>query len=317
METLWKSVVELSGKSRLLNSLLPTAIFLTGLGALYVDAQSGWQNLFQWWQTLAINTQLILVVASLLFVVAVAAPFDVFTPTFLRWAEGYWSDNRLLRWLYERRAAHHRRNVEQSQRQFGEIRDKQDRGMLSRQEEHSVQQLDELLHYYPPDPQRIMPTFLGNVIRAAEEYSRNRYGLDPIVTWVRLFPSISSTLQDALEGNLTTLNLSVRLIVQITFFAIIGVSFELVEGKWFMGLLVLVTGWIIARLSYQAAIQSAKSYSELIRSAFDLHRFDLYTSLHLPLPIKNGDKEQKSGDILTRFLWRGDVDIQYKHTEKK
>lgn len=315
METLWKSVVELSGKSRLLNSFLPTAVFLAGLGALYVDAQVGWQNLFQWWQALATNTQLVLVAASLLLVVAVAAPFDAFTPTFLRWAEGYWGNNRLLRWVCEWRHAHHRRIVEESQKQFGEMRDKQDRGMLSPQQERHVQRLEELLHYYPPDPQRVMPTFFGNVIRAAEDYVRIRYGLDPIVTWVRLYPSINGTIQDALEASQTTLNLTIRLNAQTIFFAVIGVLFEFGSGRWQMGLLVLIVSWIVAYLVSQAAIQAAKSYSELIRTAFDLYRFDLYQSLHLSLPTQNGNAERKQGDALTRLLWRGDVDVQYRHPE--
>jgi hypothetical protein len=316
METLWKSVIELSGKPRLLNSLLPTAIFLAGLGALYVHAQIGWQNLFQWWQALATSTQLVLAAASLLLVVATAAPFDAFTPTFLRWAEGYWSDNRLLRWLYEWRRKHHHRVVEESQRKFGELRDKQDKGMLSHQEKRHVQQLDELLHYYPPDPQRAMPTFLGNIIHAAEDHARVRYGLDPVVVWARLYSSLNSTIQDAVETSQANLSLAVRLIAQAAFFAVIGALFEFASGKWPIGLLVLIASWAVAYLAYQAAIQATKSYGELIRAAFDLYRFDLYQSLHLPLPAQSGDEELENGDVLTRFLWRGDVNVQYKHTGK-
>jgi len=316
METLWKSVIELSGKSRLLYSLLPTAIFLGGIGTLWVNDQVGWGNLFQWWQALATHIQLILVVASLLLVIIVAAPFEAFTPTFLRWAEGYWGNHRLLRWVYERRRTHHRQIVEESQKQFGEMRAKQDREPLSFQQEHRLQRLEELLHHYPPDPKRAMPTFVGNIIRAAEDHARVRYGLDPIVTWVRLYPSISSTIQDSLEDSLTILNFSVRLMVQSMFFAVVGVTIELASGKWLMILFILAISWTITHLAYEAAIQAAKSYGELIRAAFDLYRFDLYQSLHLPLPTQNGDDEQKKGDALTRFLWRGDVSVQYRHITK-
>jgi len=313
METLWKSVIELSGKSRLLNSLLPSAIILAGLGALVVDAQFGWQNLIEWWQTLKNETQLVMTAMFVLLVFAVAAPFDAFTQTFLRWAEGYWGDNWLFRGLAMRRRTHHRKIIEESQKQFSELHGKQEKGSLSHAEELRVQQLEISLHSYPPDPQRAMPTFLGNVIRAAEDHARVRYGLDPIVTWVRVYPAISKVIQDALEGSQTTLGLAIRLIAQIILFATIGVLFEVASGKWLMSLIVLIGSWITAYLAYQAAIQAAKSYGELVRATFDLYRFGLYESLHLPVPTQNGDAERKQGNKLTQFLWRGDLIMQYEH----
>mgnify|MGYP000969135699 CR=1 FL=1 len=315
METLWKSVVELSGKQRLLYSFLPAAVFLAGLGALYVDAEIGWLTFLQWWQSLGTEIQLALVVIALILIIVCAAPFDAFTLTFLRWAEGYWDSNWLFRWFYERRRKHHRQVVEESQKRFSELRDKQDKGSLSHREERRVQQLEELLHYYPPNPQRVMPTFLGNILRAAEDHARVRYGLDPIVVWVRIYPSINGTIQDALEANQKTLNLTIRLIAQIALFAIIGMSYELASGNWGIGLSVLIASWFGAYLAYQAAIQAAKSYGELVRTTFDLYRLALYQSLHLPLPTQNGDAERKEGETLTRFLWRGDVTVQYKHVE--
>jgi hypothetical protein len=316
METLWKSVIELSGKSRVVNSLVPTAIFLVGLGALVIDVQFGWQSTIQWWQALKAETQLIFAVVGILLVIAVAAPFDAFTPMFLRWAEGYWGNKPLLRWLDKRQRAHHRKIIEESQAQFSALRDRQDKGTLSPSELHCVQQLDLLLHSYPPDPQRAMPTFLGNVIRAAEDHARVRYGLDPIVAWVRVYSSINITIQEAIETDQTALDLTVRITTQTLCFAIIGILFMIISGKWLMGLLVLVVGWAVAYLAYQAAIQTAKSYSELIRAVFDLYRFDLYQSLHLPLPTQNGDAERKQGDILTRLLWRGDVVVRYEHRKE-
>jgi hypothetical protein len=313
METLWKSVVELSGRQRVLYLFMPTAIFLAGLGALYIDAEIGWLSFLQWWYSLATEIQLALVVIALIFIIVCATPFDAFTLTFLRWAEGYWDSNRLFRWFYELGRKHHRQVVEKSQKRFSELRDKQDKELLSYRDERRVQQLEELLHYYPPNPQRVMPTLLGNILRAAEDHARIRYGLDPIVTWVRLYPSINSTIQNALEKSSTILNFEVRLIAQITFFAIIGVVLELVSGNWLMSILVLIVGWIVMYLAYQAAIQDAKSYGELIRAAFDLHRFDLYHSLHMPLPTQNGNEEREKGDMVTRFLWRGDADVHYKH----
>jgi hypothetical protein len=39
-----------------------------------------------------------------------------------------------------------------------------------------------------------------------------------------------------------------------------------------------------ALLSYRAALAAAAAYCQALEAAFDLHRFDLLTALHLPLP---------------------------------
>jgi hypothetical protein len=41
--------------------------------------------------------------------------------------------------------------------------------------------------YYPSEGYRIMPTSLGNVIRAAEDEAGNTYGLDTVITWPILY----------------------------------------------------------------------------------------------------------------------------------
>lgn len=315
MEALWQSVTELSGKQRLLYSFLPAAVFLAGLGALYISAEIGWLSFLQWWLSLAPEIQLALVMIVLIFIIVCAAPFDAFTLTFLRWAAGYWDSPWLFRWFYERRRKHHCQMVEESQKRFSELRDKQDKELLSQREEGCVQRLEELLHYYPSNPKRVMPTFLGNILYAAEDHARVRYGLDPPVVWVRLYPSINATILDALKASQTTLNFAIRLIAQTALFAIIGMSYELASGKWEIGLTILIASWFVVHLAYKVAIQAAKSYGELVRTTFDLYRFALYQSLHLPLPSQNGDKEREKGAMLTRFLWRGDVTVQYKHVE--
>ena len=46
--------------------------------------------------------------------------------------------------------------------------------------------MGELYDNYPPEPHRVLPTALGNIIRAAEDYGFHRYGFDTIHLWPRL-----------------------------------------------------------------------------------------------------------------------------------
>lgn len=59
----------------------------------------------------------------------------------------------------------------------------------------------ELFFYYPSNPEQMMATRLGNVLKAAELYAWERYGIDSVLLWPllqsRLPDAFSSQLQDA------------------------------------------------------------------------------------------------------------------------
>jgi hypothetical protein len=77
-----------------------------------------------------------------------------------------------------------------------------------------------------------------------------------------------------------------------------------------LGLLVVLWG-------YFRAIQAADTYGLLLRSGFDLYRFDLFKQLHLS-PPKTPGEEFEFGMKVTQALGRGFKveDFTYKHPEK-
>lgn len=311
MDTVWQTIIHLSGRSRALFSLLPTAALLALAGGLYVDGFVGWQPLLAWWQSLVLATQIVLASLALLAVFVFAAPFEALTPTFLRWAGGHWPDVWPLSWLYEKQCARHKHLVESSLEQFGEMAPRRLQGQLTPSEERYYQQLEALLHDYPPDPRRALPTLLGNAIRAAEDYARERYGLDPNVSWIRLYPVIDIVMRDAVEETRTVLDFLIRLIAQLICFAVIAFLLEWRLGRWEVGTAITVVTMIIALLTHRTAIQVGKQYGELVRAVFDLYRPHLYRLLRLPLPSSSGVEERLLGNILTQHLWRGDISVHY------
>ena len=69
-------------------------------------------------------------------------------------------------------------------------------------------------------------------------------------------------------------------------------------------LLAVPMGLFVALLAYRWALHASEIYGELLEASFDLHRTTLYESLRWPLPATPAD-EQKAGEELTAYLWRG------------
>ena len=179
---------------------------------------------------------------------------------------------------------------------------------------------DRLYHHYPSQAERLLPTRLGNVLRAAEDYSTTAYGMDAPFWWPRLAPllpdEIQTTIQDALTPMLMLLNLSAL----AGFLGTTGPLYLAIAGHWWAALVVLLLGALIAWLSYEAAVAQGRSYGQTLRAAVDLHRFDLLRALHVTLPADPAAERQLWAQ-LAAWLYnhdRGAVRaLSYQHPPQK
>ena len=152
-------------------------------------------------------------------------------------------------------------------------------------------QLDAWFHRLP-SVEAIMPTAFGNVLSAAENYVRRRYGLDPAVVWPHIWFLLSDERRE-IESQRRALDAAVD-----------GVFFSLLFLPWgFFCPLAFVAGPVAAWFAYRLAVERAALFGELVRAVFDLHRLRLYDSLGCPRPAP--DEEREKGRRLTQFLWRG------------
>jgi hypothetical protein len=108
-----------------------------------------------------------------------------------------------------------------------------------------------------------MPTLLGNLLRAVEEYPGRRYGLDAVVCWPRLYLLLPEATQKEIGAVRERLNESTRLLAWSLLFLVWTI------WQWW-ALLGLVVAW----LAYRGMVIAAGVYGDLVRAAFDLHRFD-------------------------------------------
>jgi hypothetical protein len=131
----------------------------------------------------------LLLVAGLLALALVVHPLQL---TLVRLLEGYWGDpsraRSLAAWCTARQARRRQALVD-ALRFEGE--GQPDAAALQRMQSSAAALLQGF-----PSPERLMPTALGNVLRAAEDRPQRAYGLDGVTIWPRLFP----LLPEAMKG---------------------------------------------------------------------------------------------------------------------
>jgi hypothetical protein len=217
----------------------------------------------------------------------------------VRWLEGYWPRPLAARGRerYERRVT------------ALEATTAPRRKPLTPEELATMSDAASELRLLPPR-EHLMPTRLGNALRAAEVRAGEPYGLDAVVAWPRLYPLLPDPVRAVVDGQRDALDVNARFCSIFAAAAVISAALLVTHGWW---LLVPVGCLVLAWLAYRAAVASAVAYGESIRTAVDLHRFTLLGALHLPLPA-TPEEERELNRKLSRFLLQGvPLDAPFQH----
>ena len=131
-------------------------------------------------------------------------------------------------------------------------------------------------HYgYPQVMERVLPTSLGNILRAAEDYAEHRYGFDIIHLWTRLSvvlpPDYLADVDKAIMEYQTPLVISFGSAILAV--ASLGLASANISTVAFLAIFLgaSIASWVMYRLSFDGA----KVYGDLLRAAVDLFRTDL------------------------------------------
>lgn len=275
--------------------------FMAGAVALFLGViPYGWTIAWQWWANQDGLIQTWLLLDALLLVTLVAYVLQAFTRPLVRCYEGYWPW-----WLRQ----WPQQVVEKRWQRWRKERAEAARSDLPRY----ITLQDRLYHGYPLQAERLLPTHLGNVLRAAEDYPVTAYGMDAVFWWPRLMPLLPEAVQrgivDALTPLLALLNLA-------TLIGLVAVSSSAYlwrngVGSWQGSAGVLIGGLVLARLAYLGAVTQAREYGQRLRAAFDLYRFDLLKALHLPLPA-SPQQERVLWGRLAAWLYNQDRGAAHK-----
>lgn len=243
---------------------------------------------------------LVLILTALLFVANVPL---------VRLYEGYpWQDS----WIGQWRIARHRRRLQDicaeevvlgrmirallrrnpEDKRLPELRRRRDKLTRSR--------LDDF-----PKPVSVLPTRLGNVIRAFENYPARQYRMAGVELWPRLVPLLSKEVAASVDSAKSRFDLVVNascLSFLLAVAGIVEVSLATAgSGAPFWGLMLAGASFVAGASFYRAAIVQAKSWARTVKAAFDLGRRDLLKSLGFDAPPKTLVEERR--------LWR-EVSLQ-------
>ena len=244
------------------------------------------------------SPQLGLLAGGLLLITLVAYLLQAFTRPLIRTYEGYTWPLPLRRWAAKRAA-----------RRWQKL--KRERAEAARQDDLAryAHRQDRLYHGYPDRAWLLLPTHLGNVLRAAEGYAGRVYGMDAPFWWPRLWPLLPEEHRKAVDDALTTM-VSLLNFATLMIYVAVDVTVYLSRCRiayrvgWAAGALAL--GGLLVAVAYRGAAVQARSYGQQIRTAIDLYRFELLKALHLPLPA-TPQEERALWARLAAWLYNSDL----------
>lgn len=166
-------------------------------------------------------------------------------------------------------------------------------------------QLDQL---FPKDRADLLPTRIGNAMRAYEQHSNQRWGLDGVTCW----PRIHSLLSDGEREALVDAKIDLYVFLNAAFLALaVGVCLvvdkAVDEPGASAGLYVIP--FAVAYLLYRAAIGPAVRRGAYVRSGFDLHRLELYAKLGFRTPASFAEERTIAGRI-SQLLLYGEAELR-------
>lgn len=132
-----------------------------------------------------------------------------------------------------------------------------------------------------PPVDALLPTALGNALRAGEVSAGERYGLTTLTSWPRIALQVSGRMAEALGSARDMLDTAVNLCwAFLALTAVGGAALHDEPSAWWL----CGAGLLLAAVAYKGAVTAAQAYSGLMHLVYDLHRFDLLEALHYPLP---------------------------------
>ncbi|MDO8206684.1 MAG: hypothetical protein Q7T38_02560 [Gallionella sp.] len=156
--------------------------------------------------------------------------------------------------------------------------------------------------YYPDKRGQVLPTEFGNVMRAFETYSTVMYGMDSIPLWPRLSAIIPEAYMEALNAARAKMDFTINMVylaaVIFMVYCIFAALTETLPALWIAGLAILIM-WG----AYRMAIINAIQWGNLVKSSFDLYRYDLLKQMGLERPASWEQERDLWTAISPSFLY--------------
>ena len=162
--------------------------------------------------------------------------------------------------------------------------------------------LHRLRSRFPLPDYLVRATGLGNALAAIEDVTGSAYGLDPVVTWPRLYPLVGDQVRASVDDARDSMDAAARLAATGAVAAVTSFWLLIWHSGWWTTL--ALAPLAVAVLAYLGTIPAAIGYGIALQAAFDLYRFDLLRALHLDEPQEQV-AEMASNEMLSDFFRQG------------
>lgn len=300
MTSFWKSIGTELGKRWLATIFVPAFMFWVGGLIIFINSRLSWAALKEfetYFLALPAYAQAMPLIGAFVVMLISGALVRTFANHIIRFLEGYWPA-----WLGLIRKAlvrMQRTRIQEQEQRWQELANKDEEERTSEERSEFIG-LDWRLKSVPESEHDLMPSRLGNILKASETRPRERYGIDPVICWPRLWLVLPDSVKKELGEARAQLDTAAQLVMWSILFAVWAIY-------WPWALLITAAATL---LSYRMALQAAAVFGELVESTYDTHRHLLYQAARWPLPT-TAEQEKVLGEKLTRLFLRGEFDLNF------
>lgn len=263
-----------------LNVFLPCLVFWGVLIATWFAGRAQLVGAVKTWATLDTSIQLLLAGGFIAWVFLFSSVMESNSTSILRLFEGYWNIPKVGEFFAKIGRNWHRQKLANLGARFDE--------------DPAAYEEVYLTYPLPEQTDHLMPTRLGNILKNAELYPFNRYGIDAVLFWPKLYPLFPAEFAAAiaqLRGGVDTMLLVT--VLAAAFSLLSGVYLVIVRAPWWLFLICFGGGVITAFTAYRGAMGAVMPYAEQIKTGFDIYRSDLLKKLRVPLPTTLAEEKYR------------------------
>jgi len=284
-----KEVTGVLDRRFLMNAFFPSLIFWGLLVVVGVAGQGDLAASAKAWNEQEATFKTLQVIGFTAWATFFAGILSSQLTTILRFYEGYW-DFPLGRYLQSLGQGWHKARLAKLSAEL--------------QKDPGLYEQIYLGYPLPTQSDQVMPTRLGNILKNAELYPRDRYKIDAVLIWPRLYNLFPERFVQTIAEARGALDFMLVISSLGGAFALLSGGYLLiVSAAWWLFLACFWGGLLVAWLAYQGALGSAMLYAQQIKAAFDLYRNELLKQMRLPLPA-TPDEEKTRWREVGQFLYR-------------
>jgi hypothetical protein len=151
-----------------------------------------------------------------------------------------------------------------------------------------------------PEGGPLLPTALGNRLRAFEERAGAAYSVQAIHLWPRLYHVLPDSALATVNEFRNQLDTASRLCLSLGMTALIAAGLLARQPLWWMLPVVLLLASVAA---YRSALAAADNYGVAVATAIDVYRLRLLQEMRLQMPVDTEEERQINDQL--RQLWAG------------